>query len=189
MPMGIVSESDFDNELEKVSPSQKKPDSDTSKGVIVDVNRGRGKGNVEVPNTLRQLIGEESALNGHSSAIELAKSFGLSPSSVSAYAAGATSTATYNETPNKEHINASRERITKKARHRLLSALQHITKDKLAVTGAKELAGVAKDMAAVIRTMEPDTKGPALTNNGPTFVFYSPQQRKEDTFDVVYAKE
>lgn len=192
MAMGIVSPSDFDNELDKSkSKSDRVKNEAEITGVINDVNRGRGTGSVEVPNTLRKIIGEESTINGRQSGVELAKSFGLSPSSVSAYANGATSTATYEDTPNKSHLNQSRERVSKSARKRLMSALRHITDDKLQEAKAKDLAGVAKDMAAVIKVMEPDTgSGHAnINNNGPTFVFYSPQFRSEDAFDVVYAKE
>lgn len=189
MAMGIVSDKDFDKELEKSSSEAKLPLKKEAE--IIDVSRGRGNGNVEVPNSLRKIIGEESTLNGRQSGIELAKSFGLSPSSVSAYANGATSTASYDEQPNKPHINQSKERVVKRARNRLMRALHHITDDKLQLTGAKDLAGIAKDMSAVIRTMEPEVpKGDGgINNNGPTFIFYSPQQRKEESFDVVYAKE
>jgi hypothetical protein len=192
MPMGIVSDKDFNSELSKSSDAKKPlPEiiSPVLEGQIVDVNRGRPVGSVEVPNSLRKVIGEESAINGRQSAIELAETFGLSPSSVSAYANGATSTATYDETPNKPHINIAKDKITKRAFSTLSKAIKHITEDKLIAAKAKDLAGIAKDMAAVVRTMEPEVKGPTNVNNGPTFVFYSPQQRKEEAFDVVYAKE
>jgi hypothetical protein len=193
MPMGIVSDKDFSDELTRASSDAKKPlpeiISPVLEGQIVDVNRGRPVGSVEVPNSLRKVIGEESAINGRQSAIELAETFGLSPSSVSAYANGATSTATYDETPNRPHINIAKDKITKRAFSTLSKAIKHITEDKLIAAKAKDLAGIAKDMAAVVRTMEPEVKGPTNVNNGPTFVFYSPQQRKEEAFDVVYAKE
>lgn len=194
--MGIVSDKDFNSELTKSSSDKKSPSeikaptvSPVIEGQIVDVNRGRPVGAVEVPNSLRKVIGEEAAINGRTSALELAQTFGLSPSSVSAYAHGATSTATYDETPNSPHINSAKDKISKRARSRLMSALKHLTPEKMEGAKAKDLAGIAKDMAAVVRTMEPEVKGPTNVNNGPTFVFYSPQQRKEEAFDVVYAKE
>lgn len=191
--MGIVSDKDFNDELTRVRESDNKPlpeiKAPTISGEVVDVNRGRGNGNIEVPNTLRKVIGEEAAINGRQAGIELANQFGLSASSVSAYANGATSTATYDETPNAPHINSAKARISQKARNRLMSALKHLTPQKMEAAKAKDLAGIAKDMAAVVRTMDPEVKGPTNVNNGPTFVFYSPQQRKEEAFDVVYAKE
>jgi hypothetical protein len=189
MPMGIVSDKDFNSELSKVK-SDLKPEPEIKKEVeIIDVNRGRGN-NPEVPNSLRNIIGETSITDGRQEGIKLAKSFGISPSSVSAYSVGATSTASYEERPNNSHLKEVRQKISKRARTKLMSALRHITEDKLEGAKAKDLAGIAKDMSAVIRTMEPDeNKNPAMNNNGPTFVFYSPQFRTEESFDVVHAKE
>jgi len=198
MPMGIVSDSDFFSELNSAKKSH--PNGGVKpidiippviSGQVIDSpNKGRGNGSVEVPNALRKVIGEEAILNGRAAAIDLANSFGLKPSSVSAYTVGATSTATIDERPNEPHLKDIRGKITGKALNTLRKAIKHITEDKLEATNAKELAGIAKDMSAVVRTMEPDSsKNPTNVNNGPTFVFYSPQQRKEDSFDIVYAKE
>jgi predicted transcriptional regulator len=185
MPMLIVNDSEFDSEFNKLNKSEVRKEAE-----IIDAPTiGRGNGNIEVPDTLRKVIGEESAVNGRQSAVELAKSFGLSPSSVSAYAVGAKSTATIADRPNSTHITDAKERVSKVARRRLMSALHHITGEKLSEAKAKDLAGVAKDMAAVIRIMEPTPQSSEVVNNGPTFVFYSPQHRKEESFDVVYAKE
>jgi|SRR5215510_527631 len=187
MPIGIVSDADFDLEKNKVPDVKPAP---IKEAEIVDVNRGRGTGSVEVPNSLRNVIGDESQTNGRQSAVELAQSFGISSSSVSAYSKGATSTATYDQRPNAGIIKQARERIAKRARGKLMKALNKITDDKLDSTNAKDLAGIAKDMSAVVRNMEPEQeKGPVNPNNGPTFVFYAPQFRDERHFDVVHAKE
>jgi hypothetical protein len=196
MPMGIVTDKEFDLEKSKIvtpTPSTTREESNSSvpiTGEIMDVNRGRGKGSVEVPNSLRNIIGEESAVNGRQAGIELAQQFGVSPSSVSAYDVGATSTSSYDRRPNQPVINQAKERIAKRARGKLMSALHHITKDKLESSNAKDLAGIAKDMSAVVRSMEPEKeRTPSEGNNGPTFVFYAPQFRKEEHFEVVHVKE
>ena len=196
MAMGIVSNKDFDSELDKCGPKESKSvpisnDTVVKEAEVIDVNRGRGP-NPEVPDSLRKLIGDEHITSGRAAALELASSFGISPSSVAAYANGATSTSTYHDTPNRTHLNKTRGIVSGKAFKTLKRAITHITDEKLLATNAKELAGVAKDMAAVIRTMEPEpskSNDGGMTNNGPTFVFYSPQQRKEESFDVVHAKE
>jgi len=195
MPMGIVSDSDFSSELDKLNPSSRDK-RDKSESVpspvaeIVDApHKGRGTGNVEVPDSLRRVIGEDSAINGRQSAIELAQSFGVSPSSVSAYANGSHSTSTYDDRPNASHINGSRLRVSKRAFNKLNKALHAISDDKLAVSSAKDLSSIAKDMAGVIKVMEPEDSGPKNVNNGPTFVFYSPQFRKEEHYETVVAKE
>lgn len=192
MPMGIVSEKEFDSELSKVNSdrTQKREESNSSSitGEIIDVTKGRGIGGVEVPNGLRRIIGETAASEGRQEAISLANNFGISPSSVSAYGHGSTSTASYDEQPNNDVISKTKERISKRARGKLMAALRHITDEKLGGAKARDLAGIAKDMSAVVRNMEPE--GPKAPNgNGPTFVFYSPQFRKEEHFEVVYAKE
>jgi hypothetical protein len=198
MPMGIVSDSDFDKELRN---SNKTGKSESNQSVtiqppsisadIVDVTRGRPNGAVEVPNGLRKLIGEESAVNGRQSALELAQSFGISPSSVSAYNAGATSTASYSDTPNRQHIDNAKQRVANVARKRLMGALRHITPEKLEGARVKDLAGIARDLSAVVKNMEPETpkiigeSGP----KAPTFIFYSPQFRKEEHYDVVKSSD
>lgn len=181
MGMGIVSDSDFENELKR-NQTNPRPE-------IKDINRGRGNGNVEVPDSLRKVIGETAITDGRTEATELAKQFGISPSSVSAYSNGSTSTSSYADQPNKSHIDETKERISRKARSKLMLAIGNITKDKLSVANVKDLAGVAKDMSAIIKNMEPDKPQGTVNNNGPQFVIYAPQYKKEEHFEVVHAKE
>src|SRR6185312_13410217 len=130
MAMGIVSDSDFEKELEKLnsdsipSPSIQKLPKDTN---------GRGNGNFEVPEGLRKIIGEEANINGRASALQIASDFGISASSVSAYTRGATSTASI-DNPHAEivnHINTAKLRVSKKARKRLMMALNEITQERI----------------------------------------------------------
>lgn len=199
MAMGIVTDKQFHSTLDDCKPKNNNepiPNSnsadvnpDAIKGEIIDTHRGRGEGNLQVPNGLRKLIGAESVTNGRQSAVELAESLGISPSSVSAYDVGATSTSTYADRPNQSHIVDSKLKVAKRARNKLMSALKHITEDKLVATTAKDLSGIAKDMSAVIRNMEPEQPKLVNNDNGPKFVFYAPQFRKESNYEVVVAKE
>jgi predicted transcriptional regulator len=188
MAMGIVSDKDFDRALNDVTPCPPMPLGRGSGVAIVPINKGRGEGNVEVPEGLRKIIGEEAAINGRASALEIADKFGISPSSVSAYTHGSNSTATYDSQPGLEGINNAKQRVAKKARNKLIIALNSLTKEKIENAKAKDIAGVAKDMAAVIKTMEPEVQ---KTNgsSGPTFIFYSPQMRREEVYDIVRVKE
>jgi hypothetical protein len=192
MGMGIVSDKDFDTEKGKVIipvPSIPIPPSSSPSGIIVDTTKGRGEGNVAVPNSLRKLIGDAAITGGRQEALELAASFGISGSSASAYGNGSHSTSSYNDRPNASHITKSKERISKRARHKLMAALRNITEDKLVGAKARDLAGIAKDMSTVVKQME-ETENPLEKGKtGPTFVFYSPQVRNEQVFDVVHAKE
>lgn len=199
MPMGIVSDSEFDSALTDVSsnpgdrskkPTHAREESTPVQTIIMPTpEKGRGVGNIEVPNALRNVIGQTAVTEGRGEALDLAKRFGLSPSAVSAYANGATSTASYEQTPNKPTINSAKERVAKRARGKLMRALHHITNDKLEVSSAKDLAGIAKDMSAVVKQMEPEqTKSPTETN-GPTFIFYAPQMKRESDYEVIHIKE
>jgi len=175
MPMGILSDEDFESELNVYT-----------KPVIIDVTKGRGKVN-EVPESLRKIIAEES-ING-TSAKELEKVFDVSPSSIAAYKNGATSTSTYNE-PNsnlKNHTNTIKDIIQGKARAKLVKALDNITDEKLENSKISVLAVVARAMGGVIRDLEPEVKD--NESNGPQYVIYAPQFRDERSFEVIQTKE
>lgn len=176
MPMGIVSSEDFEIEKKQVE-IKRLPD------------KGRGNGNNGVPDSLRKIIGETSSIDGRQEGLSLANQFGISPSSVSAYSNGSTSTASYDSpTEIKNHIDDAKERISKSARIRLRKALHHITDEKLEGAKLTELSSVAKDMAGIIKVMEPEREA-NQNQNGPIFVFYAPQIREEKGFDYIEVKE
>lgn len=197
MAMGIVSNTDFDSELN--SFVQKREDKNESISLedklkklgIVTENKGRGLGSVEVPNGLRKLIGIERITDGRTSALELGKDFGISPSSVSAYTTGATSTKSYDTKPNVGVIRNVKERISKKARIKLMQALTHITDEKLSNAKLKDVSGVARDMSAVIKNMEESNsdKVNVVNQNSPQFIFYSPKFNVESDYEVITVKE
>lgn len=190
--MGVVSDLDFESELSNSNSdkqSVKQTESEPRAQIVDSPIKGRGENNVEVPNGLRKLIGNESVTNGRESALELASNLGVSPSSVSAYSQGAVSTSSYEDRPNLLEINKAKERISKRARGKLMLALHHITDEKLEVSKVRDLAGIARDMSAVIKNIEPEDKGPKNPMGGPTFIFYSPQFRSEQSFEVIQAKD
>lgn len=189
MAIGLVDSDQFQEELDRLSGRRK----ESSNAQVVDKpSRGRAEGDVNVPDSLRKIIGEESVINGRSAAVDLASHFGISPSSVSAYAKGATSTKTY-DTPSQSiisHINKSRQRAIKRASVTLNSALGSITKDKLDYTDAKDLAGIAKDMSVIIKNLEPpQVMATEASEKSPQFVIYAPQFKSENSFEVITVKE
>lgn len=188
MPMGIVSDAEFNSELKR-NPSTQNETTMPSARIIQSPEKGRGIGNVGTPDSLRRIIGETAITDGPSEATQLGKNFGLSQSSVSAYTKGATSTASYDDRPNKDLITGTKLRIQSKARAKLIKSINALTDEKLETAKARDLAGIAKDMAAVIKVMEPESHNDSAKQNGPTFIFYSPQPRKEETYDVVFTKE
>lgn len=193
MAMGIVSDTEFDVEQDTLSKHHKSnsvPIIHPINATVEDINRGRGNGNVNVPDGLRRIIGETAVSDGRAEALSLGSMMGVSPSAVSAYTQGAKSTASYEDRPNQSVINSAKERIAKSARNKLRSALSALTPAKISEAKAVEISTIAKNMAAVVKQMEPDkSNGEEGSNGGPTFILYAPQFRKEENFEVVYAKE
>jgi len=148
--------------------------------------KGRGKGNREIPEVLRKVIGESALEEGSK---EVAAAFGVSKSSVDAYKNGATSSISYNEPDEdlKNHIDNKRLEISGKAKGRLLKALEEITDEKLEGSGVKTLAGVARDMSAIVRNIEPDPK--VQGGNNVQFVFFAPHLKREQDFDIIPVQE
>lgn len=189
MGMGIVTDDDFKSEVNNSLVKTNIKKSISSVAEIIDMPAlGRGKGNVEVPDSIRKIIGETSATEGRASALDLASRLGISKSSVSAYTEGATSTATISDTPNKEHIDNAKERVAKRARNKLMTALGALTPAKIQESKGIEIAGIARQMSAIVKDMEPETPTRGI-NNGIQFVLYAPQVKSESSFETIYAKE
>lgn len=196
MPLGIVSDSDLSNELENCSTQiSRTVDIIPVTGSIQPADKyeypvGRGSNNLEVPNSLRQIIGETSITEGRASALGLARDFGISPSSVSAYAKGATSTATIGDTPNSAIIKKAKLNISVKARKRLNLALNQITEEKLSEAKLSEISSIAKDMSVVMKNMEDKNDSDSnKRTDGPSIVLYAPQIRQENHYTTVQTNE
>lgn len=208
MPLGIVKKEEYENELglpkdqtnipktEEVSEIiTETPNTPVITGEVleasIETSSGRGIGNTEVPLSIKKLIGESSIEEGSSAANAIGKFLGLSPSSVSAYANGATSTATYHK-PNGElqdFLGKARKRITKRAAGKLFKSLDVIDDERLEKLTALEASTVAKNMSAIIKHMEPEDKRGSNTFNGPIITFYAPHLVQEDKFDVINVNE
>lgn len=200
MPLGIISSDEFDLELNNCSSDIVIPHSNNSSNSpraselieviptseVINISSGRGSGNTQVPEAIRKVLGETSSINSRKEALELAGMFGISNSSVSAYKEGAHSTSTIN-TPNldtKSHIDASKLRVSTRARKKLNLALTHITDQKLAEAKVGEIASVAKAMAGVIKDMEPSTDDGKNKSNIP-FVVFAPVIMSENRFETI----
>jgi len=193
MGMGIVSDSEFDLELKNSNLNSSPKESEIeSRAQIIDKSpRGRGEGNLQVPDSLRKIIGEESSINGRTSALAIADMFSISPSSVSAYNNGATSTKSY-DTPNpalQNHINNARQRIANRAKKKLHLALNNITDEKLSSAKLEVISGVARDMAGIIKTMEPSQNEDKDNDTRKPFVIFAPVIRDERSYEVINVNE
>ena len=187
MAMGIVSDEELEKELN--NGNTRIP----VNGIVIpkENDHGRNNGDVNVPESLRKVIGQDSIENGRSSALALASSFGISDSSVSAYANGATSTAQYNggNRELRKHNNKVKERIVSKARSRLISSLNHITPEKLQEAKLKDVSAVARDMSMIIKNMEPQDVENEDNKPNVNIIFYAPNTRKESEYDVIDVNE
>lgn len=184
MGIGIVSDEDFQKELNRISGEIKKP---TPHATVVTPDKpGRKEGDRNVPESLRKIIGEESVINGREEAVALAEMFDISKSSVSAYAKGATSTTTYNQQKPEiiSHINRARSRSVKKAQRVLRESLDAITPEKLSDVKVRDLAGIAKDMSAIIKNLELEPVKDE-SEKMPQFVVFAPQFIKHESFGEV----
>lgn len=180
MPLGIVSEQDFEKEVDDLN----KPALPIVK--IVDIERGRGKGNGEVPSGIRKIISEEF-IQG-TSGKELSEVFGISQSSISAYSRGATSTSTYDK-PDEDLVKANnrvRQHILTKSRKKLELALDNITEEKLKDTKALDLSSIARNMASVSDAMEQKVVT-NITNNA--VIVFRPRQKAEEEFETIVVNE
>lgn len=176
MPMGIVSDEDYQKELDKC------PKKEDGTARIQPITRGRGHVR-ETPAILRRIIGETAITESNK---ETAEAFGVSESSVSAYKHGNNSTSSYHtpEPTLANHIQQKKEKIGKAARNRLMMALKHIDETKLSQSGVKVLSSVARDMSAVMKDMEPP-KQDTPTQQFAQFVFMAPRQKEEKEYQVL----
>lgn len=193
MAIGIVSDDELFDEVNRTTLSldRRKKVVEVEIGeVVIQERPGRKEGDVNVPDSLRKLIGEESAINGRRNGLELAKELKISPSSVSAYSNGAASTSSYDSPKPSilEHIKASKERAIKRASNKLNLALSELTPEKLSNEKARDLAGIAKDMSAIIRNLEPDNSN-QIDPNLPKFVVFAPQFVSEKNFETIIVNE
>ena len=195
MPLGIVSDKEFDSERINSDVShtiERNEDTEKSTPVVTsDVltlpSVGRDRDVPNVPQSLRKMIGEEVATNGLKSAMKFASSLGISQPTASTYARGEVSPGTTN--PDLlQHINNRKTKISKKALNKLSMALNHLDDSKLLGCDAKELSSVAKDMAAVVNSMSPK-EAESVNPQNAQFHFYAPQIRNEKHYETVVAKD
>lgn len=190
MPMGIVSDADFEREVDNSRNDRVIIPPPVIEAEVVELpNKGRKEGDNNVPDSLRKIIGETAVTEGRPAALQIAEEFGLSPSSVSAYSNGSTSTASMDSQPNLDHLNEARGRITNKAIKKMVKAIDCLTDEKLAEAKPDTLANVARTMGAIVKDMEPEKPKNPGDKDKPVFIFYSPQFRKEEHFEHIFVQD
>jgi hypothetical protein len=187
MPLGIVSNEDFEREIEKGSSRN---NLEIISRIIEKKPLGRPLDKPPVPETAKKLIAEEVLLGADRK--ELANTFNVGEQMPNVFVKGATSASSYNNKNQAivEHLNSVRGKIVKRASNKLLNALGHITEDKLTEQDARSLAGIAKDMSAIVKNMEPQSGSEG--NNGGNrvaIIFHAPKEKPLESFDVINIKD
>lgn len=186
MAMGIVSDDDFQRELGKHPEA-------TSPTIKPLHNGGRNNGDINVPESLRKVLGETAQTEGRRAALNLAMQLGISESSVAAYSNGANSTAEYGAPKSSDlrtHVKSAQQRIAAKARTKLSHTLNAITPEKLQSAKLRDLAGVATAMASVVKTMEPTTQVEDEDSvKRATVVIFAPRVRREEEYETITINE
>src|SRR5262245_22141009 len=183
-PMGILNDVEFEKEM-GITIKRESPE----EAVVEDIKLGRPPASKNVPPEIREIVAR-SALNEEGTGKQIADSFGVSESSVSAYKVGAHSTTTYHQ-PDERLRSAvidHKVRISTKARNRLISALNEITPDRLSGVKPRDLASIAKDMSSIVKDMEPA----ASSSSGQTniqFTFMAPRVKDINEFNIIDVKD
>lgn len=190
MPIGIVSDDIFDSELgsgvKDETPTHSIPEAKVKQR---EYNGGRPPETLNVPQSIRKIIGDTAVESGRQDALEVAEFFGVKRDSVAAYSVGATSAATYNK-PNEElktHLNHTKQRIVKRAVNRLNKTFDALTEDKFAEASGPELATMAKSFAAIVKDMSPSEErisGPQVQ-----FVIHTPPIAREEKFATIVVSD
>lgn len=173
MSILIVNDEEFEAERKKF---ENKEDS----FVVHEINHGRNENDTNVPQPIRELIVED-ALEG-ATAESLSKIYNVSPSSVSAYKNGATSTASYRQKNSK--LIAAKDRVSNRAYNRLNEALKALGTKNLSDEKPKDIASIAKDMATVAEKMSPKVDG---AKDGPQvhLHLYAPKMKQITDYEIV----
>lgn len=171
MPLGLTSTEEFDAELLRFNGNNGKPN------VIIEHGRGPKS---ETPQAIRELVASE-ALSG-ASAKELAETFNVSESSVSAYKHNATSTSTYHNPDEKlkKSNDKVKDSIVGSAQDKLKAALEAI----VFTDGIKPniASAVARDMSGIIKNLNPT---PDMVINNQQVLVYKPRMKEEDAYEVI----
>lgn len=175
MPLGVLTEEQAVNELNRFGLI-----SNSIQIEHKEIERGRGN-TEEIPVSVRSFIATES-LSG-APAKQIAELYDVSPSSISAYKNGATSTASYhNGNPEiLNSINAMRDRIIGPAQSRIIKAISSISDEKLDNSKARDAAGIAAQLSSVIKNLSPESEA----NKNTQITIFAPRKNEEEDYEII----
>lgn len=215
MPMGIVNERDWNLEVNNSCIDSIPHNQNDESGLINnELNNesniehrtsivaevldmptvGRHEAVSNIPDSLRKVLADDHLINGLRGAKSLVHGLGidLSQPTLSTYGRGETSPHSKSKKTDEltDYLNGRKEKITKRALNKINLALSHLDEQKFLGLKAREISGVAKDMAIVAKQMEPTIKNSEGNQmNGVQFIMYAPQIKSEDSYQIVVAKD
>jgi hypothetical protein len=185
MPLGILSDEEFEKELNSYKDNDKTKsinEHDKDCALIKDIpTQGRNEGDTNKPESLRQVIAQ-CKIEGSDDA-EIKEAFKTSTSAINAYTNGKNGTSDKVNERLAKFVTAARSTITKKASRKLISALDHITEDKISELKANEISVVAKNLSSIIN--ENEHKNAQIGNLNAQFVIFAPPQKAINDYDVI----
>lgn len=176
MSLGIVNDDLFEAEINRLN--------NPSTTALVKGRAPGGRGDA-IPDPVKKVIAECALLGDKQE--DIAKVFGVTQESVNSYSQGFNTSSLEQRKANPSlvsHITEVREKITKKATNRLQLALNSITPDKVKDLSANKAGQLAKDMAAIVREMEPPMEG-GNQNNGVQIIFQAPREKRLNEFEFI----
>jgi hypothetical protein len=198
MPLGIITEeellaelnkgTDVSNQQNNAVSNQHDPSRPNNTSIMPLITPGRPEGKGNIPDVVKKVIAEEF-LNGASHK-EITAAFNVSQPVTTASAKGLSNSSPGAEiNPElKNHVVKIRNRIVRKASNKLTLALDQITQDKLNDLSPRDSSAIAKDMSQIIRNLEPEKEGGGKGNSA-QFIYFAPQQKSLNDYDVVTVKD
>lgn len=161
---------------------------------------GKKLGQVSVPLALRSLIGS-LAVQGNENQSDIAEAFGVSQPSVSAYSRGLVgdrldADLMQNKVATEESIEEEKKATIDLAHQEALDvmmlSLKGITAkmkdpEEVGLMKPKELSRIATDMSKIVSVATGQDKDKGNVINNTKVIVYAPQQRREDSYDVIEA--
>src|SRR5262245_40802593 len=180
MPLGVLTPEQEAIELNRFGLKQQ-----SNVVSFEEIKRGRGN-KTETPEGTRALIATE-ALSG-ANVTKLSEEYNISPSSISAYKNGATSTSSYNSPDNDltNQINDARSRIIGPAQSRIIKAIESISDSKLETSKARDAASIAAALSSVVKNLTPDRN---TSNNNTVIQVFAPRKNEEEDYEVIQVNQ
>ena len=122
-----------------------------------------------------------STLDEHKTRTEIAKTYSVTPSTVSDIVNGTRRIEDSSRSVDQSKIDSVLDSVREKAVDRLMTGLGQLTEDKISAHTAKDISAICANMAKVVQQTIPQEKTAQAIN----LIVYTPEMRKESHFEIV----